>query len=224
MVNFNTMDLRKNSWKPFIISSVVPSSADQAAKIALEMKEGNFIPEFRTDISKNMDKSGIKKYLDAFMEAGGYGIFTHRSTSVDEVQDFYGLAMEYRNLVVDIEMNHAWILKEYERNRAIISSHFTNHTEAEGRIGKIMGMKPGALKVACPISTLQFSRICNFLEGLRLEIPVALIPMGKDMQLRVASAITVSDFAYTYYEKPVAEGQYSTHEFSGIIHQTGKGK
>ena len=95
---------------------------------------------------------------------------------------------------------------------------------AEGRIGKIMGMKPGALKIACPFNTLQFSRICNFLEGLRLDIPVALIPMGKNRELRVASAITVSDFAYTYYEKPVAEGQYSTLEFLEIIHRIEKEK
>ena len=224
MVYFRTMNLRKNSWKPHIISSVIPATEDQAASIALKMKAENFIPEIRPDLTKKMSESGIRKYLDTFAEAGGYGIFTHRSSSKDSIQIFYKIAMEYENLVVDIDMNHAGFLSGDQRDRSIISSHFTNHTEAEGRIGKIMGMKPGALKLACPLNTLQFSRICNFLEGLRLEIPVALIPMGMERQLRVASAITVSDFAYSYYEEPVAEGQYSTQEFSEIIHIIENGK
>ncbi|MCL4357125.1 MAG: hypothetical protein M1460_04595 [Candidatus Thermoplasmatota archaeon] len=224
MVYFKTMNLRKNSWKPFLISSVVPTSTDQAANIAVMMKERGFIPEFRPDLSVKMDEHVIEKYLDTFTEGGGYGIFTYRSTSKDAIQNFYRISMGYENLIMDIDMNYAGTLKEDQWDRTIISSHFTNHTEAEGRIGKIMGMKPGALKIACPLNTLQFSHICNFLEGLRLDIPVALIPMGKNRELRVAGAITVSDFAYTYYENSVAEGQYSTLEFSEIIHRIEKEK
>ena len=224
MVYFKTMNLRKNSWKPFLISSVVPTSTDQAANIAVMMKERGFIPEFRPDLSVKMDEHVIEKYLDTFTEGGGYGIFTYRSTSKDAIQNFYRISMGYENLIMDIDMNYAGTLKEDQWDRTIISSHFTNHTEAEGRIGKIMGMKPGALKIACPLNTLQFSRICNFLEGLRLDIPVALIPMGKNRELRVAGAITVSDFAYTYYENSVAEGQYSTLEFLEIIHRIEKEK
>ena len=219
MVSFSVMELKKRSWRPFTIGSVIPSTEEQAGKIADEMKKLEFIPEFRFDLSAEMDEACIRKYIDVFTENGGYGIFTYRSTSKDLLGHFYQIAMEYENFVMDIDMHYAGVLGKDQRGKTIISSHFTNHTEAEGRVGKIMEMNPEALKIALPMNTVQFTRIINFIGGLGMKIPVALIPMGKESYLRVASAITVSDFAYTHYEKRVAEGQYSVQEFSNILDQ-----
>ncbi len=216
METFKAINLRGRQGQPILISSVIPESTDQARSIASQMKVEEFIPEFRFDLYTMAESDTIRKYLEAFTEEGGHGIFTFRGKE-ESIGQLYTDALEFNNIVADFDISLKEMIPEKGRDRIIVSSHFDQYWELQGRIGQILSLKPGAVKVACPMTSPQLMEAGSFISGLNLSIPVSVIPMGEPSFLRLVSALAISDFVYTYHERPVAPGQFSTVKFRELL-------
>ncbi len=203
---FSCNDLKRRSGIPVIVASVIPDMKNMH-KLSDDAIRYGFIPELRFDLS-NMDISSINKYVQNLEKKEVNAIFTFRSDSVSQINEMYSEASNYENILLDIEVkNYPDISFPLRGEKLILSSHYEKSFDTMKMYSKISKFECGAIKLACRCAMKDAVENMFQIERVRDERPVSFTPMGSDTSTRISSAISLSDFAYTYYEREIAPGQ-----------------
>lgn len=206
MITFSCSDLKRRSGIPVIVASVIPGMKNVDKLIDDAILYG-FIPELRFDLS-GMDISSINEYLQNLEKKQVNAIFTFRSDSVSQINEMYSEASNYENILLDIEVkNYPDISLPLKGEKLILSSHYDKSFDTMKMYSKISKFDCGAIKLACRCGMKDMVENMFQIERVRDERPVSFTPMGSDTSSRISGAISINDFAYSYYEREIAPGQ-----------------
>ncbi len=212
-MNFTCRDLKKITNRPKLLASFVPKPDDQNQFNLLKdtLSRIYFYPEIRWDLCKNTGVKECATYLNAIKDMDIRAIFTFRSNDRMQTEKIYGIARRYDNLLLDVDMDqYPFISTPPQKEKLILSSHFSNELEIMGRLEEISLSGPGAIKLACPFTQSYLFEVLNMFDRNQFEPALSIVPQGVEYgYLRIVSAITVSDFVYSYLENPVVSGQSS---------------
>lgn len=220
-MEFTCQNLKKNSMGTRIIASIIlgKDHMEQLSLIKKKLKEFNFYPELRWDLGRNATMNSCVKYLDALEAEEIPAIFTFRSHNKRISDEFYSIAKDYKNIVMDIDMEHyANSSLQIKREKLILSSHYLNEVETIPRMEYILSQHSGAIKLACPFTHDFLTGIFNNVNKIHLDQAVSIVPQDTGKKyLRIIAALLNSDFTYSYLEKPVAPSQFSLENLSSLI-------
>ena len=216
MSAFNCSKLKKNGKMPVTVASLIPDMK-KFEKLHNDYKRHDFIPEFRFDLS-DMDGNGMEKYLKLVERNNIMGIFTFRSSDSAEAEDAYMPSVFHGNLIFDIEIeSYRNFRNDIQKDRLILSSHFRNSAVTMRRFSEILSMECGAIKIATFSDTIESIHLMNNMYLAKDQRPLSFVPMGPDREARLISGLSVSDFIYTAYEEPLAQGQINYTDIEKIF-------
>ncbi len=220
-MTFTYKDLKRENGKPEIIATVIPEleSNDQLRRIESERKLIKFIPEIRWDLSGSKGRTELKNYLRKIEGLSMNAIFTFRSSDKYISNLYYDIALEFPNIMIDLD------LSQYDEGkirgneeRVIISSHFSNEIEIFGLFNEIKNIGCRSIKLATHFTDGFFFEVVRAFSELGGNMSISIVPQGPDgSKKRIISALTVSDFVYSYFDKSVAEGQISYKEINNVL-------
>ncbi|MHB1439449.1 MAG: type I 3-dehydroquinate dehydratase [Cuniculiplasma sp.] len=218
---FNIDSLRKKGKKPSIVASVIPSRdiEDQVERLSRKMDLFNFIPEIRMDLVKKVPIGYLENYFSTLSQTGINCIFTFRANTIEEAEEPYEEALMYENTIIDVDTSIINAIDmEKSKKRMIISSHFQNFLEFRSRSVELFAIRDCAVKLATSFDQLSFTEALWYMTQIKGERIFSLVPQGSEnREMRVVSAIQISDFTYSFFEEPVAPGQYSLDQIHNIM-------
>jgi len=205
--------LKKRVGMAVIVASVIPEKdyENQIKFISKKLDDFHFIPEFRMDLWTNNQKDSIEKYMKIVDDYSLPNIFTFRTEELSIADEIYKIPLNHENSILDIDIS---IISRnsinYPQNRTILSSHFSNPLEFRNRFEKLAKYGKVAIKLASTFDSENILDILWYVKHTDGERILSIVPQGNENQsLRIVSALTVSDFIYSSFDKPVIAGQYS---------------
>jgi 3-dehydroquinate dehydratase len=205
--------LKKRGGMAVIVASVIPEKdyENQIKLISKKLDDFHFIPEFRMDLWTNNQKDSIEKYMKIVDDYSLPNIFTFRTEELSIADEIYKIPLNHENSILDIDIS---IISRnsinYTQNRTILSSHFSNPLEFRNRFEKLAKYGKVAIKLASTFDSENILDILWYVKHTDGERILSIVPQGNENQsLRIVSALTVSDFIYSSFDKPVIAGQYS---------------
>lgn len=206
-----------------IIATIIPRNDDreQLSLIKRKLKEFDFYPELRWDLTRDTTMNSCLKYLDTMEAEEIPAIFTFRSDDKRSSEELYSIAKDYRNLVIDMDMEqYVNSSLQLSKEKLILSSHYLNEVETIPRMEYILSKHSGAIKLACPFTHDFLLSILNNVNKIHLDQAISIVPQDAgNKYLRIMAALLNSDFTYSYLETPVVPSQFSLENLDSLLHK-----
>ncbi len=206
-----------------IMATIIPRNGDmeQLSLIKRKLKEFDFYPELRWDLCRDTTLNSCVKYLDTMEAEEIPAIFTYRSDDRRSSEEFYSIAKDYRNLVLDMDMEqYVNSSLQLSKEKLILSSHYINEVETLPRMEYILSQHSGAIKLACPFTHDFLLSILNNVNKIHLDQAISIVPQDSgNKYLRIMAALLNSDFTYSYLETPVVPSQFSLENLDSLLHK-----
>lgn len=221
-MEFTCNNLKRNASGVRIIATVIPRIGEnkQIEMIKESMNNCDYYPEIRWDLSEDITIDACIKYLNSIENEDISAIFTYRSDDRKQTEDFYSLAKDHRNFVLDMDILQYVSALNIRRDKLILSSHYLNQIETRWRMEQILSLPSGAMKLACPFTHTYIGDMLNYVNKIHSERAISIVPQNSgDRFSRIIAALLSSDFTYSYLEKPVVPGQISLELLTSILHK-----
>lgn len=209
-------------------SSIVVSVFEKNASEIIRKFESGELPlrnlyEIRFDLFENKTADDLVEMIKDLEQLDVDYIFTYRSSSVDECQKFYGVALQKLAPAVDIDLNiyRKLDIKTMDTKLMLSFHNFSDNKNMFEAFEDMVGFHPDIYKLAVTYhSDMDFMRDLTKLSELKSvdNVPLAYIPMGKNNEfLRIVSSYFVSDIVYARIHGETAPGQLRYEEYQGIF-------
>lgn len=174
--------------------------------------------ELRYDLFRKKDEKELSSIVDFLNSMEVDYIFTYRSTDVEDLVRFYGLASDMGTPAADIEVSVLGDLNADLKFRTLVLSHHSYSGEKiQQSCREILSLSPDIVKLASSYSRYEdFQDDFIVLQKIKKETGkcMSFIPMGSGNSfLRIVSAYVISDLAYAKEDSQTAEGQLTRSDY-----------